>query len=70
MQFSSRTFYSLHDLLSSLTKGEVQGTAEAPLHCLHRSDKGLQPGELERALQHLPEDRMSPEASQHDQIFS
>ena len=70
MGLSSRTFYSAHHLLLSPTKGEVQGTAEAPLHCLHRSDQGLQPGELERALQHPSEDRMTPAASQHDQIFS
>ena len=37
MWLSSRTFYSGDDPLPSPNTGEVQGTAEAPLNCLHRS---------------------------------
>ena len=45
MWLSSRTFYRGDDLLPSPNTAEVQGTAEAPLNCLHRlggEGKGLE----------------------------
>ena len=45
MWLSSRTFYSGDDLFPSPNTAEVQGTADAPLNCLHRlggEGKGLE----------------------------